>query len=188
MNLPKIYIVEDEAIVALDIEDGLTRQGYNVVGVVPDGEKALADLQSLPVDLVLMDIQIKGMLDGIETAHRIRESQSVPIIFLTANSDESILQRAKETEPYGYILKPFHDRQLHTAIEMAMFKHDQEQERLKKSYASELHSVCCNCKKIRNKDGNWLTADIYFYETYNIRFSHGYCPGCTLQLYPEIFE
>ena len=118
----QILIVEDEQIVAVAIEGHLQRLGYQVVGKAVCGEEACRKAAQLEPDLVLMDVRIEGPMDGIEAARRIRESRDVPIVFLTAYSDVETVERAKAVEPYGYIVKPFHPRDLHTTIEMALHK------------------------------------------------------------------
>jgi len=126
--MPKgnILIVEDEAVVAADLAGKLERAGYRVVGIAADGEEALETTAAQLPDLVLMDIRLAGPMDGIETADRIRESHSIPIIYLTAHSDASTLQRASMTEPFGYILKPFDERDITTQIEIVLYKHEAE--------------------------------------------------------------
>lgn len=116
----KILIVEDERIVARDIEKRLTKLGYLVVASVASGEAALEQIHIHHPDLVLMDIQLKGKMDGIETTEQIRIEFDIPVVYLTAYADEDTLQRAKITEPFGYIVKPFDERDLHAAIEIAL--------------------------------------------------------------------
>ncbi len=128
-----ILVVEDERIVAEDIIRSLQSLGYGISAVVSSGEKAFQKIAETNPDLVLMDIVLKGDMDGIEAAELIRTQFSIPVVYLTAYADERLLQRAKATEPYGYILKPFEDRELHTTIEMALYKHEME----KKLRASE---------------------------------------------------
>ncbi len=120
---PRILIVEDENIVALDIERGLERLGYEVVGVASSGEEALHLAKNAQPELILMDIKIKGNRDGIETAEEIRKDFDIPVVFLTAYSDEGTLQRAKNVGPYGYLLKPFDETEMHLAIEVVLQKH-----------------------------------------------------------------
>jgi len=119
----RILIVEDENLVALDIERGLKRQGYSVVGTANNGLDAIEKVEEFYPDIILMDIQIKGDIDGIETSERIYQKFNIPIVFLTAHADEATLQRAKLTGPFGYVLKPFEETELHTAIQVAMQKH-----------------------------------------------------------------
>jgi DNA-binding NtrC family response regulator len=126
MNKPTILIVEDEAIVAEDLSGKIRNLGYEVVGITDNGEEAMALAAERRPDLVLMDIRLKGHMDGISTAARIVRDAKVPVIYLTAHSDRVTLQRAKLTGPFGYILKPFEDRELNTQIEIALYKHKLE--------------------------------------------------------------
>ncbi|WP_035074747.1 HD domain-containing phosphohydrolase [Maridesulfovibrio zosterae] len=122
----RILIVEDEAIVALDVKGRLLALGYNVVGVAASGKLAIELASKYLPDLILMDIMLEGEIDGIETAFKIREQYSIPVIYLTAYADTETLKRAKITEPFGYIIKPFEDRELNLTIEMALYKHKAE--------------------------------------------------------------
>ena len=131
MEKLNIFIVEDESIVAKDIQNSLTKLGYNVVGFANNGKDAIEKITELMPDLVLMDIMIKGPLTGIEVSEKIKEKMNVPVIFLTAYADEGTLSRAKITEPYGYILKPFKEIDLHSTIEMAVYKHQKDSALLK---------------------------------------------------------
>jgi PAS domain S-box-containing protein len=124
--MASILVVEDEAIVADDIRETLTELGYSVVGTAKSGEAALAKIASAPPDLVLMDIHLAGTMDGIEAADTIHLLHGIPVIFLTAYADASLLERAKKAEPYGYVLKPYDERGLNAAIEMALYKHHME--------------------------------------------------------------
>jgi two-component system, LytTR family, response regulator LytT len=126
MAKTNILIVEDESIVAKDIQHSLKKLGYTVVGICATGEDAIAAAAEFMPDLVLMDIMLKGEMNGIEAASQIREKFGIPVIFLTAYADESTLSKAKVTEPYGYIIKPFKEIDLHTSIEMAVYKHAKE--------------------------------------------------------------
>lgn len=119
-----ILIVEDESIVALDIKDKVERLGYNVLAVVSSGEKAIEEVKKVQPELVLMDIVLKGEIDGIETARQIREHFDIPIIYLTAHSDTQTLTRAKITGPFGYLVKPFVDSELRKAIETVLYSQD----------------------------------------------------------------
>jgi signal transduction histidine kinase len=128
MSLIRILVVEDEPIVAEDIASRLTRMGYEVVGIVESGEAAIALAEATLPSLVLMDIILEGELDGIEAAEWLRANLEIPVVYLTANADESTLQRAKATIPFGYILKPFKERELQATIEIAISRHQAEQE------------------------------------------------------------
>ncbi len=122
MSDAKILIVEDELIAAANIARNLEKQGYQVTAKVNSGEKALEQIKQNPPDLVLMDIMIRGRLDGIETASKISQRYRTPIIYITAYADRTTLDRAKETEPYGYLVKPFKSQDISTTIEMALQK------------------------------------------------------------------
>lgn len=124
----RILIVEDENIVAFNIQKRLEELGYTVVAVIPSGEAAIQKVAENYPDLVLMDIKLKGRVDGIEAAEQIRSQFPIPVVYLTAYTDEETLNRAKLTEPYGYILKPFEARDLGTTIEVALYKHQIEQQ------------------------------------------------------------
>jgi CheY-like chemotaxis protein len=123
MANPAVFIVEDEAIVANDIKETLKSLGYSVPGIVNSGELAIEKVKETQPDLVLMDIHLAGKMDGIEAAGRINSVYDIPVIYLTAYADKDLLDRAKITEPYGYILKPYDERELHSVIEMALYKH-----------------------------------------------------------------
>ncbi|MBN1781162.1 response regulator [bacterium] len=125
-NQIKILVVEDEGIVAEDIYQSLQNMGYSVPQVVPSGKTALEAVPKIQPDLVLMDVVLRGTLDGIETSRQIKEKYDIPIIYLTAYADKDTLEKAKKTEPYGYLLKPFDDRELRITIEMALYKHRME--------------------------------------------------------------
>lgn len=123
MECKRILVVEDEHIVAIGIKKMLKSLGYTVTGIASSGEDAISKAESTFPDLVLMDIMLKGDIDGIEAAEAIRNIIDVPIIYLTAYSDNKVLERAKTTSPYGYIVKPFDEKDLHISIEMALYKH-----------------------------------------------------------------
>lgn len=128
MREARLVIAEDELIVAKDLQRSLERLGYEVLATVATGEDAVARAGALHPDLVLMDIVLRGDTDGIDAASAIRERFDIPVVYLTAHADEATLQRAKVTEPFGYVLKPFEERELHKAILMALHKHRLEQE------------------------------------------------------------
>ncbi len=138
-----ILIVEDEAVIALDIRATLTHLGYAVPAAVASGRDAVATVAQVRPQLVLMDIHLRGEMDGVEAAREIRERFDVPVIYLTAYADPATLQRARVTEPFGYLLKPFEERELHVVIEMALHRHEL-QRRLRESerwLAATLRSI-----------------------------------------------
>jgi CheY-like chemotaxis protein len=122
-----ILIVEDEIIIAADLKGRLENLGYNIVGISATGNDAIMKTGETHPDLVLMDIMLKGNMDGIDTAQKIRDLYDIPVIYLTAYFDDEILNRAKITEPFGYILKPFEDMRIQSAVEMAVYNHHMEQ-------------------------------------------------------------
>ena len=128
MGKTSVLVVEDESIVAKDIQNSLKKLGYSVPSVENTGEDAIDAAGQYKPNLILMDIMLKGEISGIEAAEQIRTRYQIPVIFLTAYADESTLSKAKVTEPYGYIIKPFKEIDLHTSIEMALYKHGKEQE------------------------------------------------------------
>jgi DNA-binding LytR/AlgR family response regulator len=169
MSKTNILIVEDESIVAKDIQHSLKKLGYTVVGICSNGDDAIKTAEEMSPDLVLMDIMLKGEMSGIEAADQIRQRMNIPVIYLTAYADESTLNKAKVTEPYGYIIKPFKEIDLHTAIEMAIYKHEKETD--VKKERDFLYSL------VENKDSKDIifvksnsrlvkvrTEDIYFIE------------------------
>jgi DNA-binding LytR/AlgR family response regulator len=169
MSKINILITEDESIVAKDIQMSLKKLGYNVIGICNNGEDAIRTAEEHRPDIVLMDIMLKGDMSGIEAADQIRKRLNIPIIFLTAYADESTLSKAKITEPYGYIIKPFKEIDLRTTIEMALYKHQKEDE--VKKERDFLYSI------VENKDAKDIifvksnsrlvkvrTKDIYFVE------------------------
>ncbi|PSO47949.1 MAG: response regulator [Cyanobacteria bacterium SW_9_44_58] len=123
MEPTKIFIVEDEFIIAKGLARKLDKLGYQVVGIVSSGEEALIQIQKTTPDLVLMDVLIEGEMDGIETATQLLREFNIPVIYLTAYSDDKTLERAEQSGCYGYILKPFKQRELHATIRMALRKH-----------------------------------------------------------------
>jgi PAS domain S-box-containing protein/putative nucleotidyltransferase with HDIG domain len=122
----RILIVEDEAIVAMDIQNTLESLGYVVPSIVFSGEEAIKKAAETQPDLVLMDIVLKGHVNGVEAAEEIRDRFDIPVVYLTAYADEKTFQRAKIAEPYGYIIKPFDERELHITIETSLYKHKME--------------------------------------------------------------
>ena len=125
----RIMVVEDEGIVALDIQSKLEGMGYEVLAVVSRGEDAITRAEKQDLDLVLMDIQLEGEMDGVEAATHISVDLDIPVVYLTAYSDDSTLERAKVARPMGYLLKPFEERELYTTVEIALYKHQVEKER-----------------------------------------------------------
>lgn len=192
----KIFIVEDETIAADDLKYCLTYLGYDVVGWASCGEEAMNQLSKSNPNLVLMDIMLKGPMDGVEAAEKIRLIFQLPVIFLSAYSDDPMIQRAKLTEPFGYLTKPYEERELKTNIDIALYRHRIEREKeqltlslqdalLKIQKAQEkikvlsgLLPICSWCKKIRDDQGYWKEVEAYVTEYSEAEFTHGMCPQC----------
>lgn len=200
----RILIVEDEALIAEELQDRLARLGFQVAGVVDTADKAVQSAERERPDLVLMDIRIKGPMDGIEAAGFIRERLKIPIVYLTAHSDQATLARAKETVPFGYVLKPYQEPDLLVAIEMAAHMHMLEQRvrertveleetigKLENALAENralrgLLPICAWCKKIRDDAGDWQKLETYLRDHFEAKFSHGVCPECTSRQFDSI--
>ncbi len=118
----KIMVVEDEAVIAIRLQERLTAMGYHVVGISYSAEEAMEQARRLRPDLVLMDIMIPGEMDGVAVAKSVKTELDIPVIFLTAFSEDKIIERAKQAKPYGYIVKPFQDRELKACVEVALYK------------------------------------------------------------------
>lgn len=192
----KILIVEDEAIIAMDIESRLIALGYEVVGIAPGGERARQLAATLTPDLMLMDIHIQGPEDGTQVAQSIWKSHNIPSVFLTAFSDEETVARAVLSNPYGYLTKPFIDGELRATVEVAIYKHrteqqlamyrDQLEQKVSELEAalqkvrelSALLPICAWCKNIRNEDGYWEEVSSYITKHTNTSFTHGICETC----------
>ena len=122
----KILVVEDERIVGEDIKNSLKSLGYSVTKIVTSGEMALTEVEKNPPDIILMDIVLNSKMSGIDVAERIKKKYDIPVIYLTAYADMQTLEKAKFTEPYGYILKPFNLLELQGTLEMALYKYKME--------------------------------------------------------------
>jgi PAS domain S-box-containing protein len=128
MSNTRILVVEDESIVAKDIQNTLVKLGYEVPATASSAASAYEKLEMIKPDLVFLDIKLKGEEDGIHIAEHIKEKYNIPVIFLTSYVDQATLDRAKVTEPYGYIVKPFNESDLKTTVEMALFKFGRDRE------------------------------------------------------------
>jgi len=186
MSKTNILIVEDESIVAKEISQSLKKLGYNVVEIVNSGEAAVISAEEKKPDLVLMDIMLKGEMSGIDAANFIHEKNNIPVIFLTAYADEGTLSKAKISEPYGYIIKPFKEIDLHSNIEMALYKHQKAIELKKerdflfslvesKETTPDMLFIKSNSKlvKVQTKDVFYVEAlkDYVIVNTINARYT-----------------
>ena len=143
MDKARILVVEDESLLAEDVQERLKTLGYEVVAVAHSGEEALARLAATHPDLVLMDIRLKGKLDGIDTARVVRERFNLPVVYMTGEADSATLERAKATEPLGYLLKPIEEKRLYSTVEIALYKHkmDQRLRRIERWFATTLKGI-----------------------------------------------
>ncbi len=172
MPAKRILIVEDEGIVAADLADRLKHMGYTVAGSVSSGKTAVEQTEKLRPDLVLMDIILKGPMDGVETAEKIAKDFEIPVVYLTAHADDPTMKRAEQTAPFGYVLKPFDERELRVTMEIALYRAEAESQLrtlnadLKKALDEiktlyGLLRICAWCKKIQNEEGRWEKMETY---------------------------
>jgi DNA-binding response OmpR family regulator len=191
-----MLIVEDEAVIAMDLEIRVQKLGYRVAGVTAHGDRALEMAGQLHPDLVLMDVNILGDRDGVTIATEIRERYDIPSIFLTAYSDDETIARATDSNPLGYLIKPIAERELKAAIEISLYKHRLDKllagknrelaakiEELEAALAqvrelSALLPICAWCKNIRNEKGYWEEVSDYISTHTNTMFTHGICEEC----------
>lgn len=122
-EMARVLITEDELIVAEDIKSSLIKYGHEVLAIVTTGADTIDKIEELCPDVILMDIMLSGEMDGVETAQYINEHFDIPVVYLTAYSDEGTMRRAFKTAPFGFLLKPFEERQLYATIEMAHYMH-----------------------------------------------------------------
>ena len=156
----KILIVEDEIIIAENIKFTLKKFGYDVSGIISFGEDAVEIAREFHPDLVLMDIKLEGKMNGIEAADIIFKEFEIPIIFLTSFGDEDTVKQAAMTEPYGYILKPFEDRMLCAAIEMAFYKHQMEKKlRNSEKFLKLIIDTDPNLIFVKDENGKYVLAN-----------------------------
>ncbi|TRO65509.1 LytR/AlgR family response regulator transcription factor [Christiangramia sabulilitoris] len=146
----KILIVEDEMIIAANISLQLNELGYEVTGIVPRGEEALMHIKSELPDILLLDINLKGTLDGIETAREMQKTYDIPVIYLTANADEAHFNRARETHPYGFITKPFKKLDLQRAIELTITQIDLKVKNINGTDPNEEGLILSDCIFVRH--------------------------------------
>jgi len=195
----KILIVEDEGIVSLHIKNTLEGLGYTVSGIACSAEDAIMKAMEDRPDLVLMDIVLQGIVDGIDAAEKIRALFNIPVIYLTAHADESTLQRAKTTGPAGYIVKPFKERDLQIGVEFALYKAKMSAEKnhlvlrlqdalLKIKTLRGMLPICSSCKKVRDDKGYWNQIEQYLREHSGVEFTHSLCPGCAKRYLQGIDE
>jgi AmiR/NasT family two-component response regulator len=196
MDKPLILVVEDDVTSRRLAHIILHEAGYQVVDGPETASQAVKTALEIKPDLVLMDINLAGRRDGIEAASELWSLQQQPVVFLTAYSQEEFLERAKEAEPYGYLVKPIQRLALLSTIEMALYKSRMEKERRQLTQQLQealdqvrtlegLLPICAGCKSIRNDKGYWQKVEVYLSEHSQAKFTHGICPQCQKELYPE---
>jgi CheY-like chemotaxis protein len=189
----RVLIVEDEQIVALDLCESLRGLGYDVVGTTGSAEQGVDLACTLAPDIVLMDVRLQGAMDGITAATLIGRGGGPPVVFVTALDDSLTLVRAKFTEPYGFLLKPFNVRELRVTIEMALFHHrmQREREELTRRLRETLEEVtqlrqllhmCAYCRRVEGDDGHWQSFEAFLKQRTGTSVSHGVCPDCAATL------
>lgn len=203
---PRIFIVEDEAVVACALEGQLIALGYEVSGVADEAELALEAMAPAPPDVLLTDIRLKGDIDGIGLAERCRERFGTAVVFLTGYADPETVSRAAKAQPYSFLVKPYSERELRAAIEIALYRHSTEAElarhrlhleelvgertadlqesnrRLQEALAqvkrlSGLIPICMYCRRVRGGK-EWQKIEEYICAHSEADFSHGLCPEC----------
>ena len=186
---PSILIVEDEQIVAFDMAETLEELGYRVAGTASTADAAVTLTHELSPDLVLMDIHLDGSSDGIAAAERIGRASGPPVVFVTAFDDARTLSRAKFSEPYGYLLKPFNSRELRIVIEVALYHHRMQSEReahtrelrealQEVTQLKELLRMCAYCRRVVDEAGEWHSVETFLQRRTGTTVSHGVCPEC----------
>ena len=192
-----ILVVEDDINVAAVMEARLESFGYQVCEIARTGLKAIEGQNRHQPDLILMDILLEGDMNGIEAAEQISARSDVPIIFISCLNDPSVLDKAIQTHPYGYLVKPYDNAELRSCIEIALVKHKAAKEReeliaqledalQQVRKLSGLLPICASCKKIRDKEGGWQQIEDYISDHSEADFSHSICPQCAKRLYPEL--
>lgn len=182
METGKIVIVEDEYIIADLLKKTLEDNGYSVPSIANSGEDAVQMVEKHNPDLVIMDIGLAGDMDGIETAGKINKNYVTSFLYLTAYEDNETFERAKYTEPSGYLIKLVKDRDLIKAVEISLYNGRMERERKKLldeiKVLQGIIPICSYCKKIRDDKGYWEDVAGYISKHSEAEFSHGICPEC----------
>lgn len=190
MTESRILVVEDEALIAMELEDRLTHLGYTVCGHTSRGEEVAENVTNCRPDLILMDINLADAMNGIEAAALLRQRQDIPVVFLSAFSDDDLIQQAALTEPYGYLIKPFDERELLSTITIALHRHKMDRQRSQLAYQlqEELNEkrqlcsilpLCARCnRQLCDENGQWMDFEAYIDQHPGARIAHGICPSC----------
>jgi CheY-like chemotaxis protein len=198
-RVPHILVVEDDPNVATVLGSRLESFGYRVCGVVRRGDEAIETVFRRQPDLVLMDILLEGEMNGIEAAHEISDRCDIPVIFLSCLGEEEVIDSAIRTNPYGYLVKPYDNIELRSAIEIALVRHQASREReqligrLERALGevrklSGLLPICASCKQIRDDQGEWHPIESYISAHSEADFTHGLCPTCLKEFYPGLLD
>lgn len=183
---PRIMIAEDEIIIATQLKQRLQDLGYTVVAVATSGVDAIKMEGLHRPDVILMDIVMPGEIDGVQAARMIHSRRNVPVIFMTAHTDEAILRRAMKADPCGFISKPFRETDIRASIELASNK--AQQMRIDGYGTRGYTCICSNCKKIRTDTGEWSSSTKHLPTNGDIRFTHSICPDCIRELYGDLLS
>jgi DNA-binding NarL/FixJ family response regulator len=189
----RILVVEDDPTTSLLVGAVVRHQGYQVAGTASSGAQAIALAESERPDLVLMDVELAGDMDGVDAALAIREGLGLAVVFLTSHTDPGVLERAKRVEAHGYLLKPLDPRALRPTVELALAKQRIERERLELIERLEgalaevaqlrgLLPVCAWCKKVRDDAGYWDSIEGYLARHLSTQYTHGICQDCATKL------
>ncbi len=197
MNQKKILVVEDEVILGIDLREKLKNLGYRPYPeVIRYGEEVLEAAQKSKPDLILMDIQLKGEMNGIQAAIFVQDTINIPVIFLTAFADNKTLENAKKAGPYGYLKKPVKDEDLQIALEIGLNKSKMERQLKEKiielqeaqdsiKLLTGLIQICAHCRNIRDETGHWDNLENYITNHTQLVLSHGMCPTCLEECYGD---
>ena len=197
MNRKKIMIVEDEVIFGIDLIEKLKNLGYQPdPNVIRYGENVMDAAKKTKPDLILMDINLKGEMDGIQAAVSIQDNLNIPVIFLTAFSDKETLNNAKKAGPYAFLKKPIKLEDLKITIEIGLYKAKMENQLKEKVLELQealdnikilkgLIPICSNCKSIRDDQGYWNNLESYIQNHSEALFSHSMCPSCMEECYGD---
>jgi CheY-like chemotaxis protein len=165
MDKARVLVVEDEKILAMGLKKKLEEMGHTVLETVNTGEKAIKSAKEHNPDIILMDIVLKGNMDGIDATKIIRRQMGIPVIYLTAYADEEVIKRARATEPYGYIVKPYRSGELNANIQMALYKHrlsKKESEKTKKVILEDFYSFIDKTRATSNIKNESETRKLLF--------------------------
>lgn len=192
----KILLVENETCLTETFGRWLEEFGYTVAAVAVSGDDAILKAGEITPHLVLMDTQLSGGMDGVEAAIYINNLYNIPVIYFSDLPDARMVERVKLSRPHGFLIKPVKKRELQIAIEIALLRHLEDEEReqmlqdLKRSLAKAkelkgLLPICASCKKVRDGQGSWKEIEVYIASHSSADFSHSICPQCMKALYPD---